>query len=70
MDAVFHWVVVFDWNVDNPAPFLIDVREHFQDTIPDSWYRKKWQPEHRLKKVKFITYPNRVMSVFCKVEKG
>ena len=69
-EAEFMWVVVFDWNVDNPKPFLIDVKENFLDAIPESWYKKKWQPMHRVQKVRFNAYPDRVMSVFCKVEKS
>ena len=69
-ETVFQWVVLYDWNLHNPTSFLIEVKEHFTESVPDSWYRKKWQDHHRQQKVKLRIFPNRVMSVFCKVEKG
>ena len=68
--ATFYWLVVFDWSINNPTPFLIDVRDNFGDTIPDSWYTKKWPDEVRKQKVTFDLYPDKVFSVFAKVEKG
>ena len=68
--VVFHWVVVFDWNVHNPNPFIIDLRENFTGSIPESWYRKKWEDDHRQQKVKLRIFPDRIMSAFCKIEKG
>ena len=66
----YHWLVIFDWDIHNPRPFLIDVGVNFTDTIPESWFRKKW-PEHiRQQKVQFDAFPERVFSVFAKVEKG
>ena len=69
-EFVFYWVVVYDWTLDNPRPFSIDLRDHFTDSVPESWYRKKWQDHHRQQKVKLWIFPNKVMSLFCKVEKG
>ena len=69
-DVVFHWIILYDWNLHNPTPFMIDLKEHFTDSIPESWYRKKWESKHRHQKVKFRIFPERTMSVFCKVEKG
>ena len=49
---------------------MIDVKDNFGDTIPESWYVKKWPDEVRKQKVTFDLYPDRVFSVFAKVEKG
>ena len=68
--VIYHWVILFDWDLDNPEPFSIDVREHFTDCIPDSWFRSNWKPQHRQQKVNMRMYPERTMSIFCKVEKG
>ena len=66
----YHWIVSFDWSLDNPLPFSMDVREHFGGCIPESWFKNKWRSQHRTQKTNMRIFPNRTMSVFCKVEKG
>ena len=68
--VLYHWIVLYDWEMNNPAPFSIDIRDQLCDAIPESWYRKKWPDQIRQQKVKFDVFPNRVFSVFAKVEKG
>ena len=68
--AYYHFVVLFEWDLDNPTPFFMEVRDKLKDTIPESWYRKKWPENIRHHKVEFELYPGRVFSVFAKVEKG
>ena len=70
VEVSFHWVILYDWDVDNPTPFGIELKDQFSDSIPESWYLKKWKPQHRKQKVNLRVFPGRTMSVFCKIEKG
>ena len=68
--VTFNWIVTFDWSINNPEPFQIDVRKIFKGRIPESWYAKKWNDGIRKQKVKLPMFPGRVFSVFAKVEQG
>ena len=66
----YQWIILFDWDIDNPNPFMIDLSENFRECIPESWFRNKWKPQHRLQKTKMQVYPDHILSVCCKIEKG
>ena len=70
VEVQFHWIILYDWNLHNPTPFMMDIKDNYLDSIPASWYSKKWSPQHRVQKLKFRALPNKIMSVFCKIEKG
>ena len=69
-DVLYHWVIMFHWDINNKFPFSMFVRSTFPDSeIPDSWYTFRLSEEYRLQK-KYLRTLNGQYSVFCKVEKG
>ena len=71
-DTVYFWFIAFEWNVHEPQPFQIFVREYFgDDDIPDNWFTGRLTEEHRAVKLRLNAVASQsVYSIFCKVEKG
>ena len=71
LDREYFFVILFEWSENNPNPVFVVVRDCFAaGEIPDSWFTKKLQEEHRQQKTSFLSLKNRVFSVFAKCEKG
>lgn len=69
-DVQYHWVVLFQFDIENNEPFSLFVRNTFSENeIPESWYRFRLEDDLRLLKRYFRTL-NGEYAVFCKVEKG
>ena len=67
----YFFVCLFEWSENNPKPFFVVVREIFStDEIPESWFTKKLTEEHRQKKTTFLSLKGKILSVFCKCQKG
>ena len=71
-DRDYFWLVVFEWNHKNDAPFSLHViNPTFVNIVPQDWIRGKLQDEHRVIKMKIKTLSHEFRySVFAKVEKG
>lgn len=66
----YHWVVLFQFDIENHEPFNMFLRSTFPESeVPESWYKFKLEDELRLLKRYFRTL-NGEYAVFCKVEKG
>ena len=67
----YFFVCLFEWSEDNPKPFFVVVREIFSsEEIPESWFTKKLTSFHRQQKTEFLSLEGKILSVFCKCEKG
>ena len=67
----YFFVCLFEWAENNPNPFFVVVREVFSDTdVPESWFTKKLTASHLQQKTTFMSLKDKILSVFCKCEKG
>ena len=71
-DIEYFWFIAFEWNVHEPQPFQIFVREYFADEdIPETWFTGKLTDEYRAIKLSLNAVATKnPYSIFAKVEKG
>ena len=71
-DIEYFWFIGFEWNVLEPQPFQIFVREYFGDEdIPDNWFTGNLSEENRAVKLQLNAVAGtNPYSIFAKVQKG
>ena len=71
-DTEYFWFIAFEWNIHEPQPFQIFVREYFGDEdIPDNWFTGKLTEDNRAVKLSLNAVAGMSpYSIFAKVEKG
>ena len=71
-DTEYFWFIAFEWNVHEPRPFAIFVREYFGDEdIPDNWFTGKLTDKNRAVKLSLNAVAGKSpYSIFAKIEKG
>ena len=70
-DIEYFWVAIFKWEVNNPNPFQVVVRDVFgEDEIPISWFTMKLTTGKRHKKKCYKSFKCKEISIFCKLQKG
>ena len=71
-NIVYLWVVLFEWDVDNEAPFQIHDISKFNDTdIHKELLAKNLGPKSRTSKLRHLSpFPGRIFSLFGKVGMG
>ena len=68
----YFWFIAFQWDINEPEPFQIFVREYFGDEdIPDTWFSGRLTDENRAVKLQLNAVAgSNLYSIFAKVEKG
>ena len=71
-DVEYFWFIGFEWNVQEPEPFQIFVREYFGDEdIPETWFSGNLSDKNREVKLDLQAVAgNNPYSIFAKVQKG